>query len=139
MYIWVPSTILFSATVSAAFIPIKRVDEPTVWTSPNGGNTQVRFGDAKVYVGSCKPSDVINSVKDNCYDQGFCNSKAWTMQCRHGDAGSHTITITAPEGQYQASLKQGLIDAMNAAIATDKVTESKEITAMSGGGCTGCA
>ncbi|WP_227547706.1 hypothetical protein, partial [Moraxella catarrhalis] len=49
-----------------------------------------------------------------------------------------TVTITAPEGQYQPWIKNGLIDAMKAALATDKVTESERITAMSGGGCVGC-
>ena len=60
------------------------------------------------------------------------------MQCIQSDAASHTITITAPEGQYQPWIKNGLVEAMQAALGTEGVTETKTISAMSGGGCVGC-
>ena len=133
------AALLFTTLGAAASIPVKRADPaPTVWTSPDGGNTKVRFGDGKVYVGSCSPKDVLNTVYENCYAEGFCNSASWSMQCVQGDDASHTITITAPEGQYQSWIRNGLVDAMQSAIATEKVTTSEQITAMSGGGCVGC-
>lgn len=126
---------------SALHLPLKRFsssDGPTIWKSPDGGNTAVRFGDAKVYVGDCKPSDVLASVSDNCYDEGFCNSASWSMQCVQGDAASHTITLTAPEGQFQPWIKNGLVEALQAALGTEGVTQKEVINAMSGGGCVGC-
>ena len=130
---------LLSALASAATIPSKRADAgPTVWKSPDGGNTAVRFGDGKVYVGGCDPSSVIATVYDNCYGEGFCNSASWSMQCVQSDAASHTVTITAPEGQYQPWIKNGLVEAIQAALGTEGVTETKTINAMSGGGCVGC-
>jgi hypothetical protein len=138
MYTILPLTLFFTAVTQAAVL-IKRADPgPNVWTSPDGGNTAVRFGDSKVYVGDCSPESIIDTVAANCYGEGFCNSESWTMQCVQGDSASHTVTITAPEGQYQPWIKNSLIDAMKAALATDKVTESERITAMSGGGCVGC-
>ncbi|KAF1349208.1 hypothetical protein EJ07DRAFT_184753 [Lizonia empirigonia] len=132
------STLLFTTLTTAISLPAKRDDPgPTVWKSPNGGNTNVRFGDGKVYVGGCTPKDVIATVYDNCYDEGFCNSASWSMQCIEGDSTTHTITLTAPEGQYQPWIKNGLVEAMQAALDTKGVTESKSITAMSGGGWTG--
>lgn len=139
MHTFLSTTLLFTTLGAAASIPAKRADSaPTVWTSPDGGNTNVRFGDGKVYVGSCSPKDVLNTVYENCYTQGFCNAASWSMQCVQGDDATHTITITAPEGQYQPWIRNGLVDAMQSAIATEKVTTTEQIKAMSGGGCVGC-
>lgn len=139
MYTSLSTALLLTTLTTAASLPAKRADPgPTVWTSPNGGNTNVRFGDGKVYVGGCSPKSVIDTVYDNCYGEGFCNSASWSMQCVQGDDATHTITITAPEGQYQPWIKNGLVQAMQAALDTEKVTQSKGITAMSGGGCVGC-
>jgi hypothetical protein len=133
------STLLLSSLANAGVMLKQRDDAgPTVWTSPDGGNMKVRFGDDKVYVGSCTAESVIKTLYDNCYDEGFCNSKSWTMQCEEGDATTHTITLTAPEGQYQPWVKNGLVEALTAAVGVDKVTDKKTITAMSGGGCVGC-
>lgn len=130
---------LLAASTSALHLPSKRADPgPTVWKSPDGGNTAVRFGDGKVYVGDCTPSSVISSVYDNCYGEGFCNSASWSMQCVQGDAATHTITISAPEGQYQPWIKNGLVEAMLAALGTEGVTQSEVINSMRGGGCVGC-
>jgi hypothetical protein len=60
------------------------------------------------------------------------------MQCIQGDRATHAITITAPEGQFQPWIKNGLIEAIKAAISQGDVVTSKKITAMSGGGCVGC-
>lgn len=146
------STIVFSSLLAAtanavAITPrtdnaaamISRADNaPVVWKNPNGGNIQVRFGDARVSVGGCKPETIIKTVYDNCYGEGFCNANAWTMQCVKDDLTTHTITITAPEGQYQPWIKNGLVEAMVAAINTEKVVETKNVIAQSGGGCVGC-
>ncbi|KAH7401296.1 hypothetical protein BKA66DRAFT_436449 [Pyrenochaeta sp. MPI-SDFR-AT-0127] len=132
----IPAILLCSVTNAAVIA--KRAADQMVWKSPNGGNTQVRFGDDKVYVGGCEPKSIINSVYDNCYGEGFCNPKSWTMQCIQGDRATHTITITAPEGQYQPWIKNGLVEAMNAAIAVEGIVNKERITAMSGGGCVGC-
>ncbi|KAF2732755.1 hypothetical protein EJ04DRAFT_565737 [Polyplosphaeria fusca] len=136
------SALLLGSAVSAAAVAkpaIKRDDAgPTVWKSPDGGNTQVRFGDGKVYIGACTPQDIINTVYDNCYDEGFCNSESWTVQCTEDDDTTHTITITAPEGQYQPWIKNGLVEAIQAAIGTSGVTDEQSTVAMSGGGCVGC-
>ncbi|KAF2122602.1 hypothetical protein BDV96DRAFT_2665 [Lophiotrema nucula] len=138
MYTYLLSALFMGSAANAA-VMLKRDDPgPTVWKSPDGGNTEARFGDGKVYVGSCTPQDVINTLYDNCYGEGFCNSDSWTMQCTESDDATHTITITAPEGQYQPWIKNGLVEALSAAIGTDGVTSSEQITAMSGGGCVGC-
>lgn len=135
------STLLFITLTTAISlrVPAKRDDPgPIIWKSRKGGNTNVRFGDGKVYVGGCKPKDVIATLKDNCYNEGFCNSASWSMQCISDDSATHTVTITAPEGQYQPPLKKKLIEAIQAALGTKGVTQSKTVTAMSGGGCVGC-
>lgn len=137
MYTRLISSILLSSVASAGVIA-ERAAPQMVWVSPNGGDTQVRFGDEKVYVGDCEPKNIINTVYDNCYGEGFCNPKSWTVQCVQGDRASHTITITAPEGQYQPWIKNGLVEAMNAAITLEGIVDKKRITAMSGGGCVGC-
>jgi hypothetical protein len=139
MYTYISSALLFTTLAAAASLPAKRADPgPTVWSSPDGGNTNVRFGDGLVYIGDCSPKSVIDTLYDNCYSEGFCNSASWSMQCVQGDRTTHTVTITAPEGQYQPWIKNGLVEALQAAIAAEKVTESETITAMSGGGCVGC-
>jgi hypothetical protein len=136
---YTPITLATLATMASAAAIARRDDAgPTVWKSPDGGNTQVRFGDNLVYVGACDPQSIIDTVGSNCYEEGFCNASEWTMQCEEGDAATHTITIKAPEGQYQTWIRNGLVDAMKAAIATDGVTKKEGITAMSGGGCVGC-
>jgi hypothetical protein len=73
------SALLFSTLAhSAALFP--RADQgKTVWKAPNDGNTRVVFGDEKVYVGSCTPEMIVDSMGENCYEEGFCNSKSWTM------------------------------------------------------------
>jgi hypothetical protein len=138
MYTSITTPLLLAALATASPLTRRADPGPTVWKSPDGGNTQVRFGDNKVYVGSCTPDSILSTVTDNCYEEGFCNASEWTMQCVQGDAASHTITIKAPEGQYQPWIRNGLVDAMKAAIATEGVTEKKRITAMRGGGGVGC-
>ncbi|KAF2998251.1 hypothetical protein E8E13_006168 [Curvularia kusanoi] len=141
MYNTLTALALLTTLTTALSLPTKRGDSgPVIWTSPDGkGNTKVRFGDEKVYVGACDPKNVvIKSVYDNCYDEGFCNSASWSLQCEQSDAATHTITLTAPEGQYQPWIKNGLVEAIQAALGTDGVVETKTINAMSGGGCVGC-
>ena len=150
MHTFTASALLLSAAANAAVmdkraavaeraVAARAENWPTVWKSPDGkGETTVRFSDESVYVGGCTPESIIATVGENCFEDGFCNPEEWTMQCVQGDAASHTITMKAPEGQYQSWIRNGLVDAMQAAIKTDKVTSSERINAMSGGGCVGC-
>lgn len=102
MYTPILSAMMLAGAASAAVIAQRA--EPTVWKSPDGGNTQVRFGDGRMYVGGCEPKDILATLYDNCYGEGFCNSKSWSMECLHGDGGTHTVTIEAPEGQCKQPL-----------------------------------
>lgn len=141
------STLLFASTALAVAMPRinstalrAREDQPEVWTKDDGtGDTRVVFGDNRVYIGSCTPDNIFDSVWDNCYDEGFCNSESWELQCEQGDMTTHTITITAPEGQFQQELRRPLVSGMKQGVMTDDVTTSETITAESGGGCVGCS
>jgi hypothetical protein len=139
MYTSLLTTLLFTTLAHSAAL-LKRADPgPTVWKSPNGGNTQVRFGDGKVDVGGCNPDYIIDSIYENCYEEGFCKSDAWTVGCMYGDRAKHDVTITAPEGQFQAKIRKEFIDALKAALKTDKVVSKRTVVATNGGGCIGCA
>lgn len=141
------SALLFASTALAIAVPHvdtaaleARQDKPIVWTKPDGtGQTQAVFGDGKVYIGACTPDQIFDSVAENCYTEGFCNSESWTLQCEEGDMTTHTITISAPEGQYQTWIHNGLIDSMRAGIKTGDLVQQDTITAESGGGCVGCS
>ena len=128
------SALLLSTIGNAA--SIRRRDE--VWKAPKEGNLRIRFGDGKVNIGGCHAKDIIDTLNQHCKDgAGVCEPGPWIIECA-SDGPPWKIEVTTSDSQHDAKLKKGLIDALKAAIGTEKVEESREVIGATGGGCTGC-
>ena len=129
------SALLLSTVGNAA--SIRRRDE--VWKAPKEGNLRIRFGDGKVNIGGCHAKDIIDTLNQHCKDgAGVCEPGPWIIECA-SDGPPWKIEVTTSDSQHDAKLKKGLIDALKAAIGTEKVEESREVIGATGGGCTGCS
>lgn len=128
------SVLLISTAGNAA--TLLRRDE--VWKAPKGGNVRIRFGDGKVNISACRAKDIVETLNQHCKDgAGVCEPGPWTIECA-SDGEPYKIEVTTSDSQHDAKLKKGLIDALIAAIGTEKVEESREVIGAKGGGCTGC-
>lgn len=125
--------LLLSTVGNAA--SIHRRDD--VWKAPKEGNVRIRFGDGKVNIGACHAKDIIDTLNQHCKDGAGLCEPSWTIECA-SEGDPWKIEVTPTESQHDPKLKKGLIDALQAAIGTDKVEESREVIGAKGGGCTGC-
>lgn len=131
--------ILLLISTSDALALLSRDDPgPGVWKAPEAGNLRIRFSDAKVNIAGCHAADIIDTLNEHCKDgAGVCEPGPWTIECA-SDGDPYHIEVTTSDSQHDAKLKKGLIEALKAAIETDKVSESREVIGAKGGGCTGC-
>lgn len=128
----ITSAILFGAAANAAVIAQRQSSNgDEVWKGD--GKIQGRFADGTVEV-DCKPEDILKTLNDNCYDEGFCKD-TWDFSCTE----DWTMHITIQEGQFNKDLKGTLIDGIIAAVNAEGVVKERTEVGATGGGCTGCA
>lgn len=133
MFSFIYSVLLLGSTINAAAL-IKR---DSIWDDPKG-NLHIGFKDAKVNIGACRAKDIIETLREHCKDDaGVCEPGPWKIECA-SEGVPYTIEVSTSDSQHDAKLKNDLIDALKAAIETEKVEESREVTGARGGGCTGC-
>lgn len=106
---------------------------------------------------SCPPKKIIDSVYENCYDEGYCNAESWEVSCLDSTLNAWTVVVTAPEGQCtshipfpaqrivtdvhlpdQPWIKNGFVEAMNAAVKAPGLITQQNSKPLRGGGCVGC-
>jgi hypothetical protein len=126
------SVLLLSSTTNAAALPNRN----SIRADPSD-NLKIRFKDAKVNIGACHAKDIIESLRGHC-SLGYCEPGPWKIECA-SDGEPYSIEVSTSDSQHNEKLKDNLIDALKAAIETEKVEESREVTGARGGGCTGCA
>lgn len=122
---------LFLSTAIAAVLPR---DDPTKWTNPNGGNSQIFVSDNSINWGTTTPRDVLQTLEDNC--SGSSCDPSWTVPTSwiaNGVIIAGNLKVTMQDDIYQLWAKNGLVEVLQATM--DHMAENKPQSYTPGNGC----